>query len=210
MISVYLTFFVAFGRVAAQQAAPTVAVQADTEPWQVVAINSVSLRGTVKEGTPFEVNIETKKPKASQGNYFGSADQPSSVIVEMAAKLGVDIVRWRAMMLDPGIAGLVSTSSLSNENDDQTADFPGRPEARPDLICAREQMREVLEEAKKTLPERHQQVVALYYENEMTMTEIGQKIGVNASRVSQIHKTALEKMATALHSAGIHSAMALV
>jgi len=33
--------------------------------------------------------------------------------------------------------------------------------------------------------------------------------GINESRVSQIHKTALEKMA-ALHSTGIHSTQALV
>ena len=33
-------------------------------------------------------------------------------------------------------------------------------------------------------------------------------LGVNESRVSQIHKTALQKMATALQSAGIHSARA--
>ena len=35
--------------------------------------------------------------------------------------------------------------------------------------------------------------------------EIGGLLGINESRVSQIHKTALEKMAIALQSAGIHS-----
>jgi len=40
------------------------------------------------------------------------------------------------------------------------------------------------------------------------MKEIGEKLGVNESRVSQIHKTALKKMATALELAGIHSASA--
>jgi RNA polymerase sigma factor for flagellar operon FliA len=124
---------------------------------------------------------------------------------ELAAKLGVDIDRWRAMMLDPRIVVLVSASSRSNENDDQVTDFPGKPEAQPDSICEREQMRVVLEEVKKTLPERHQQVVALYYENEMTMTEIGERIGVNASRVSQIHKVALKKMMVRLRAKGIQS-----
>ena len=58
------------------------------------------------------------------------------------------------------------------------------------------------------LPERYQKVVVLYYTNEMTMKEIGATLGVNESRVSQIHKTALQKMATALQSAGIYSAAA--
>ena len=55
------------------------------------------------------------------------------------------------------------------------------------------------------LPERYQKVVVLYYTNEMTMKEIGSVMGINESRVSQIHKAALEKMATALEEAGINS-----
>ena len=51
-------------------------------------------------------------------------------------------------------------------------------------------------------------MVFLYYTNEMTMKEIGEVMGVNESRVSQIHKIALKKMATVLQSEGIHSAEA--
>jgi len=130
LISVYLTFFVAFGRAAAQQAAPTVVVPADTEPWQVVAINSVSLRGTVKEGTPFEVNIETKKPKASQGNYFGSADQPSSVIVEMAAKLGGEKISFPKQAFDDlANASLQTVSVTSKPSGELRFRFSGGDEA---------------------------------------------------------------------------------
>ena len=77
-------------------------------------------------------------------------------------------------------------------------------------MCAREQMRTVIATAMKALPERYQKVVFLYYTNEMTMKEIGTVLGINESRVSQIHKMALEKMATALHGAGIHSTAELV
>lgn len=42
----------------------------------------------------------------------------------------------------------------------------------------------------------------------MTMREIGAILGVNESRVSQIHKTALKNMASTLESKGIHSAAA--
>jgi RNA polymerase sigma factor for flagellar operon FliA len=51
--------------------------------------------------------------------------------------------------------------------------------------------------------------VFLYHTNEMTMKEIGDVRGVNESRVSQIHKIALKKMATVLHDGGIRSAQAL-
>ena len=75
-------------------------------------------------------------------------------------------------------------------------------------MCERRQLRNTLAKAIETLPVRYQKVVFLYYTNELTMKEIGDVLGVNESRVSQIHKTALKRMAVALESEGIHSAQA--
>lgn len=129
--------------------------------------------------------------------------------LEIANKLGIDQNRWRSMMLDLRNVGLVSASTRSTENEDLPApDFPSKPETQPDSICAREQLRSVLGVAMQTLPERYQKVVSLYYTGEMTMKEIGTILGINESRVSQIHKAALEKMAVALESNGITSSQA--
>lgn len=128
---------------------------------------------------------------------------------ELAGKLGVDVERWRQMAIDLRNVGLISASTRANESEDLPApEFPSKPELQPDRICAHEQMRDMLSLAMKTLPERYQKVVFLYYSNEMTMKEIGNVLGINESRVSQIHKTALEKMSTALQEAGITSAYA--
>ena len=125
---------------------------------------------------------------------------------EVAAKLGVDVERWRQMMVDLRSVGLISASSRTAEHDDLPApDFPSKPETQPDNMCSREQMRSVLGVAMKTLPERYQKVVFLYYTNEMTMKEIGGILGINESRVSQIHKSALEKMQVVLQANGIDS-----
>ena len=130
---------------------------------------------------------------------------------EMAEKLGVSVERWRQMMLDLRNVGLISASTRANDQDDLPApEFPSNPEMQPDSMCAREQMRSVLGTAMQVLPDRYQKVVSLYYTNEMTMKEIGGILGINESRVSQIHKSALEKMAVALHQSGIHSSHALV
>ena len=129
--------------------------------------------------------------------------------VELAAKMGVEVDRWRQMMLDLRNVGLISASARSSDHDDLPApDFPSKPDTHPDRMCAHEQLRGVLADAMKTLPDRYQKVVFLYYTNEMTMKEIGGVLGINESRVSQIHKTALEKMATVLQDAGIHSSQA--
>lgn len=128
---------------------------------------------------------------------------------EVAKKLGIDVERLRTMMLDLRNVGLISASSRGNDSEDLPApDFPTGPETHPDSICAHEQLRSVLGVAMKTLPERYQKVVSLYYTNEMTMKEIGNILGINESRVSQIHKSALEKMNVALEAAGITSAQA--
>jgi RNA polymerase sigma factor FliA len=129
--------------------------------------------------------------------------------LEVAQKLGIDQERWRSMMLDLRNVGLVSASTRTNEGDDLPApDFPCKPESHPDSICSREQLRGVLGVAMKTLPERYQKVVSLYYSGEMTMKEIGGILGINESRVSQIHKAALEKMQVVLQNNGISSPQA--
>jgi RNA polymerase sigma factor for flagellar operon FliA len=128
---------------------------------------------------------------------------------EVAEKLGMDPERWRTMMLDLRNVGLISASTRANENEDLPApDFPSKPETHPDSICAREQLRDVLGVAIKALPERYQKVVMLYYTSEMTMKEIGGILGINESRVSQIHKSALEKMQVVLEANGISSPQA--
>ena len=140
---------------------------------------------------------------------LASTLQRTPTEAEVAEKLGMDVDRWRTMMLDLRNVGLISASTRSNEGDELPApDFPTSPETQPDSICAREQLRSVLGVAMKTLPERYQKVVLLYYTNEMTMKEIGGVLGINESRVSQIHKSALEKMQAALQASGITSSQA--
>lgn len=128
---------------------------------------------------------------------------------ELANKMGVDVERWRQMMVDLRNVGLVSASQRPADQEDLPApDFPAAAESQPDSMCAQQQLRAALATAMKVLPERYQKVVALYYTNELTMKEIGGMLGINESRVSQIHKTALEKMAVVLQEAGIRSSAA--
>jgi RNA polymerase sigma factor for flagellar operon FliA len=129
---------------------------------------------------------------------------------EIAEKLGVSMVRWRRIVLELRTVGLMSATAYADRDGSVAPEFPAKRETQPDSMCAHEQLRAMLAVAVKTLPERYQKVVLLYYTKELTMKEIGGLMGINESRVSQIHKTALEKMASALHSAGIHSAQALV
>jgi len=128
---------------------------------------------------------------------------------EVAERLGVGEERWRQMMMELRTVGLVSASGRQQERDEPTTpDFPAKEGTQPDRMCAQAQLRGHLELALGTLPDRYRQVVQLYYSKEMTMREIGEMMGINESRVSQIHKSALHKMAIALQAAGIQSSTA--
>jgi RNA polymerase sigma factor for flagellar operon FliA len=54
-----------------------------------------------------------------------------------------------------------------------------------------EDMSQYLSSLVKTLPQQEQLVLALYYERELNLKEIGDVLEVSESRVSQIHSQAL-------------------
>jgi len=137
-------------------------------------------------------------------NKLATELQRSPSEAEVAQELGLDAAQWRAATLDLQTVSLVSASARGPEND-EAPDFPCNPETHPDSICAQGQLRGALEQAMQSLPERHRSVVHSYYVDQMTMREIGAALGINESRVSQIHKSALSRMAAALASNGITS-----
>lgn len=108
----------------------------------------------------------------------------------------------------PGTWSRPASGGGPENEDGPPPDFPAEKETQPDTICAREQLRGHLRIAMGTLPERYRKVVLLYYTDQMTMREIGEIMGINESRVSQIHKSALQKMAVTLQSVGITSSQA--
>ena len=125
---------------------------------------------------------------------------------EVAEEMGVGIERWQRMMSELRTIGLVSGTARNDDERDRIQEFADTADLQPDRVCARRQLQSTLARAMQHLPERYQKVVFLYYTNDMTMKEIGEILGVNESRVSQIHKVALKKMATALQCEGIRSA----
>ncbi len=128
---------------------------------------------------------------------------------EVAGRLGIEVERWRQILMEMRNSGMISASTRAVEQEDLPApDFPAKADTQPDNICVRSEMRTMLSSAIKTLPARYQRVVTLYYTGDLTMKEIGGLMGINESRVSQIHKSALEKMASVLEQSGIHSARA--
>jgi RNA polymerase sigma factor for flagellar operon FliA len=128
---------------------------------------------------------------------------------EISEKLGMSLDRWRKLNLN--VVRFESLSTFSRSNDfegPRTRDFPCSVDSYPDAALIREELQAKLAEAVKTLPERYQFVVSMYFEEGMTMKEIGKTMGINESRVSQIRTRALKKIAAVLQQFGITSSHA--
>ncbi|MCR5665771.1 MAG: FliA/WhiG family RNA polymerase sigma factor [Eubacterium sp.] len=65
---------------------------------------------------------------------------------------------------------------------------------QPEAVMEKEELKKVLADAMKTLTEKEQKVILLYYYEDMTLKEISKVLEVSESRVSQLHTKALAKM----------------
>jgi RNA polymerase sigma factor for flagellar operon FliA len=128
---------------------------------------------------------------------------------EVAGEMGIDMTQWRRVQMELRTVSLISATPNVDAEGDRPMEFVGTPESRPDRMCERQELHTTLARVIGKLPERYQKVVFLYYTNDLTMKEIGDMLGVNESRISQIHKIALKKMATVLEGEGINSAASL-
>src|SRR5690349_5624294 len=121
-------------------------------------------------------------------------------LADLAAKMGSDEKRLGRTIVR--INAIESTSPLaSNDNLDEStlpaALIPSEPE-QPDCAYERAETQERVMAAIASLPPREQRVIGLYYYGEATMKQIGEDIGVNESRVSQLHARAIRRLREAL------------
>lgn len=121
-------------------------------------------------------------------------------LADLAARVGSDEARLGRTIVR--INTIESTSPLSAaENVDGStlppALVPSEP-PQPDRAYEEIEVRDRVRAAIASLPARERKVVGLYYYAEATMKQIGAEIGVNESRVSQLHARAIQRLRKAL------------
>jgi RNA polymerase sigma factor for flagellar operon FliA len=121
-------------------------------------------------------------------------------LADLAAKMGTDEKRLGRTIVR--INAIEATSPLATaENHDEStmpaALIPSEPE-QPDTAYERNETKDRVKCAIASLPVREQKVIGLYYYGEATMKQIGTEIGVNESRVSQLHARAIRRLRDAL------------
>jgi RNA polymerase sigma factor for flagellar operon FliA len=121
-------------------------------------------------------------------------------MADLAARVGSDEKRLSRTIVR--INTIEATSPLNtgehmDESSLPTVLVPSEPEA-PDAAYERAETRDRVRAAIQSLPWRERKVIGLYYYGEVTMKHIGAEIGVNESRVSQLHARAIRRMRDAL------------
>jgi RNA polymerase sigma factor for flagellar operon FliA len=98
---------------------------------------------------------------------------------------------------------LGSFQELAPHDDEKNSEplvkyVPDAPQMDPFFVFHKTEVRGILGGAIDTLPKKERLVVSLYYYDELTMKEIGKVLGVNESRVSQLHTKAMLRLRTKL------------
>ena len=112
---------------------------------------------------------------------------------EVAEQLGVPITAYHKMVGDAAGSRIFSLDDdgISGDWHDCVA---GDPDARPDVLHDGHAFKQAVSEAIEELPERERMVMALYYDEELTLKEVGAVLELSESRVCQIHGQALLRL----------------
>jgi len=121
-------------------------------------------------------------------------------MADLAARVGSDEKRLSRTIVR--INTIEATSPLAtgehmDESSLPTVLVPSEPDA-PDTAYEKAETRDRVRAAIQSLPWRERKVIGLYYYGEVTMKQIGSAIGVNESRVSQLHARAIRRLRDSL------------
>jgi RNA polymerase sigma factor for flagellar operon FliA len=114
---------------------------------------------------------------------------------ELAEALGMTLAEYQKTLLEARGHQLVYFEDFSGEGDE---DFLERHftdnDADPLNILEDRNFKNLMVQAIEKLPEREKLMMALYYEQDLNLREIGEVMGVTESRVCQLHTQAVSRL----------------
>jgi RNA polymerase sigma factor FliA len=108
---------------------------------------------------------------------------------ELAKAVEMSVEDLQSALAEIGRTGIAALDEMvGSESSTTMGDMLADPRGiSPEAAVQTEETREGLVDAINKLPERDRLVVTLYYYESMTLSEIGEVLGVTESRVCQIH-----------------------
>jgi RNA polymerase sigma factor for flagellar operon FliA len=121
---------------------------------------------------------------------------------ELARHLDIsqaELTRWLAAIASTTIGPLDRAIAAGAE----PAALEGPGSGSPSAVVEDHELSQIMRAEIKKLPEREKLVLSLYYDEGLTLSEIGQVLGVTESRVSQIHTKSVLHLRSRLSAAGV-------
>lgn len=115
---------------------------------------------------------------------------------EIAAEMGISLAEYHQLLADTNNGHLLPFEEMVAERGEPEADPAGVPS--PFAAVLDGERREQLKKAIEALPEREKLLIALYYQEELNLKEIGAVLGVTESRVCQLHSQAVSRLRSRL------------
>ena len=124
---------------------------------------------------------------------------------EIAAELDMDIgeISNIRKVSAIGIFSLDEIGYETHQKRPQLIRFLADDSSNPLSLTRLKELQAVLGETIETLSKNEQMVVSLYYNEELTMKETGEVLGITESRVSQIHSQVIIKLRKKLYRKGV-------
>lgn len=127
---------------------------------------------------------------------------------DLARRVGADEARLERTILR--ISTIESTSPLAKADSVDPSLLPAvlvpSEPMSPDRLYEQSEVRDRMRVALGRLPVRERKILNLYYFGDVTMKQIGDEIGVNESRVSQLHARAIDRLRKLLAQDGAAAA----
>ncbi|WP_299180444.1 RNA polymerase sigma factor FliA [uncultured Neptuniibacter sp.] len=117
---------------------------------------------------------------------------------EVAREMGISVDDYHSLLKDSQDSRLFSFEEMVNPHHEGPGEAFANDDPGPNQNFERESFIRALSSAIDNLPEREKLVLALYYDEELNLKEIGQVLGVSESRVSQIHSQAALRLRSRL------------
>ncbi len=122
---------------------------------------------------------------------------------EIAEELGLSLTDYQSLLGKVRGTQLVYLEDMNRggEDDDSFLDrHVADNEADPMAVLRDQRLKASLVAAIKTLPEREQYIMGMYYEHDMNLKEIAAVLGVTESRVCQLHSQSIARLRAKMRS----------
>lgn len=116
---------------------------------------------------------------------------------EVADEIGMTEEEVEQVIAEGMFSNVVSMDDMRDAKDQKDAigyHVKDKSTKTPEEQLLKKELHGELVKTIKKLNEKEQMVISLFYQDELTLTEIGQVLGLSTSRISQIHSKALFKL----------------